>query len=92
MKKLILTLLLVGAVVAGLRQAARRAGPGIGEGLMEKCHRLMEGMPDDFPPKRIAAGFRENTERLDAIREALEAIRQNTERSVQLLERLAEAE
>lgn len=63
MKKLVLTLLRVAAIVGIALVAMRFAGPRLGE----RMERMFEEAPDDFPPKWMyvnITAIRDNTERI----------------------------
>ena len=60
------------AVIGGLALLARRFGPQMRAGCMAACDRMIDEMPDSFPPKRIMSD--------------LEALRTQSERMIALLE------
>jgi len=63
----------IGAVLIGAGVlAARTLAPKLRERFVAGCERMLEQMPDNFPPKRMMQG--------------LDEIRANTTRTVELLE------
>lgn len=72
MKKTVVVMLGAGGLVLGLRKAGRLGFPEMHERAGEMCERMIEGMPESFPPKRLFAN--------------VEAIREQNERILELLE------
>ena len=66
--KAILTL----AMIGGLALLARRFGPRIRERCLAACERMLDEMPDSFPPRRMMI--------------SLDAISAQNERVIELLE------
>ena len=70
--------LLAIVVIGGAAVLMRRHGPQMGERFVEHCEHMFDEMPDSFPPKRMMS--------------SLDAIREQNERTLALLERLAAKE
>ena len=61
--------------IGGAAVLMRRHGPRMREQFVEHCEHMFDEMPDAFPPKRMMS--------------SLDAIREQNERALALLERLA---
>jgi hypothetical protein len=68
MKKVIIGGVVLGAALAALRQF----GPTLRERAMDKCERMFDRMPQDFPPKRLLRGIEEIREQNTRILHHLE--------------------
>ena len=66
------------AVVGGVLVAARVLAPKLHARMLAACQGMFEHMPEDFPPRKIMGG--------------IEEIRENTSRTLELLEERARAE
>jgi hypothetical protein len=65
------------ALIGGVVVAARVLAPKLHARMMAACEEMFEQMPEDFPPKRMMGG--------------IEEIRENTARTLALLEQRTEA-
>ncbi len=73
MKKLIVGALVSAGMLAAMSVACRKAEPRMRAAMWERCERMLEEMPESFPPKRMMA--------------ELSSIRENTAGILQLLEK-----
>lgn len=72
MKRLaIFTLLAVGLMVA-MRKIVQAGGPALRAGCSEMCDRMLEQMPESFPPNRMMSDLESLKEQTGRILEMLE--------------------
>lgn len=72
MLRTVFRLLVLGGGIFAVLRLVRPRGPAMRDRFMEMCDRMMDEMPESFPPKRMMAD--------------LEAIRLNTERILEALQ------
>ncbi len=72
MKRLLMFAACAGAVFVARRRIAERLGPAARKGCTRMCDRMLAGMPESFPPKRIMADLAAVKEQTARILDMLE--------------------
>ncbi len=72
MKRLLIFMASAAGMLLAMRLLAKSQGPWMRERCLEMCDRMLDNMPDSFPPNRMMAN--------------LESIKEQTTRTLSLLE------
>ena len=72
MKRVVIFMMIVAGIFLAVRKIAGGAGPDMRKRCSEMCDRMLDNMPESFPPNRMMADLEALKERTGRILEVLE--------------------